>query len=169
MLAQWVCLGRIVFEDSPADEAITAALEFTRFADMCGVTETEHLMVERIKDIIIADSAHRHDKYRRNYNAKTYSITSQNIVSAASLPVGHPVRNILAMATVEGYFLLDNHKFSKEYREIPGFAADLLAAVRATLKTISQGQYSPVFREPLSGEILPLQQVLEISRVNSPI
>jgi hypothetical protein len=73
------------------------------------------------------------------------------------------------MATVEGYFLLDNHKFSKEYQEIPGFAADLLAAVRATVKTISHGEYCAQFQGPLTGEILPLEQTVEISRVNSPI
>jgi hypothetical protein len=73
------------------------------------------------------------------------------------------------MATVEGYFLLDNHKFSKEYQEIPGFTADLLAAVRATVKTISYGEYCAELQEPLTGEILPLQQTVEISRVNSPI
>lgn len=47
MLAQWVCLGRIVFEDSLADEGISAVIEF---ADMCGVLDVELLMAQGIKD-----------------------------------------------------------------------------------------------------------------------
>ncbi|KAL3420126.1 hypothetical protein PVAG01_08625 [Phlyctema vagabunda] len=159
MLAQWVMLGRIIFEDSPADEGISAVIEFARFADMCGLLDIEHLMAQRIEDVIIADAALRHDICRRNPNANTYLITSQHILSAVNLPVGHPVRNTLAMAAVEGYLLLDNHKFAEEYREIPGFAADLLAAVRQTVKTISHGKYSVEFQEPLKGTILSLQQV----------
>ncbi len=73
----------------------------------------------------------------RNHNTNTYSVTSQYIISAASLLIGHLVRKILAIVTVKGYFLLNNYKFSKEYREIPGFAADLLVAVRVTIKTIT--------------------------------
>jgi len=76
MLAQWMCRGRIIFEDSPPDKAITSAIEFARFADMCCVTDMESLMAEHIKDIIIADAALRHGKYQRNHIANTYSITS---------------------------------------------------------------------------------------------
>ena len=139
-------LGRIIFEDSPADEGISAVIEFARFADMCGLLDIEHLMAQRIQDVVIADAAHRHGLCETNHNANTYSITSQHIISAVNLPVGHPVRNTLAMAAVEGFLLLEDHKFSKEYREIPGFAADLLAAVRETVKTISHGQDPLLFR-----------------------
>ncbi len=81
-------------------------------------------------------------------------MTSQHIALAVSLSLGLPVQKILTMAMVDG-LLLDNYKFSTEYREIPGFATDLLAPVRATLKTTSHGQCLTESQEHLSGEILP--------------
>ena len=44
MLAYWVMLGRIILKDSPADEGISAVIEFARFADVCGVLDIELLM-----------------------------------------------------------------------------------------------------------------------------
>lgn len=38
MLVQWVCLGRIIFDESLSDEGITSVIKFARFADMCAVT-----------------------------------------------------------------------------------------------------------------------------------
>jgi hypothetical protein len=57
MLVQWVCLGRVVFGGSAPEEAITTAIEFTRLADMCGVTGMESLIAEHIKAIILANPA----------------------------------------------------------------------------------------------------------------
>jgi hypothetical protein len=51
---KWELYGRVMFGELTPEEAITATIEFVRFADMCGVTGIEHLMAERIKAIIIA-------------------------------------------------------------------------------------------------------------------
>ena len=156
MLAQWVILGRIVFEDSPPAEAIALSIEFARLMDMCQITGAESFIAQHIKDIILADAPLHKDGYARDHDANLYAITSQNIESAVNLPDRHPVRGILAMAMVESFLQTDDHKFQKEIEEIPGFAVDVLAAVKATSKTITRGSYSPEFKEPLSGEVLIL-------------
>jgi len=150
LLVQWLYLGRVIFGELKPEEAITATIEFVRFADMCGVTGMETLMAERIKAIIIANPAPRGEGDR---GAHTYCLTSQNIISAAFLPKGHPVRSILAMASVDGYLRHDNHKFLRESQEVQSFSADLLESVKATLKTLSSGGRGSVFvKDPLSGQ-----------------
>lgn len=158
MLVQWVCLGRIVFGDSPPVDAIALSIEFARLADMSNITGPESLMADHIKGIILSDAPLHKDSYGlRDHNTNNYSITPQHIESAALLPSGHSVRGVLAMAMVEGFFLFDDHRFQKETREIPGFAIDILTAVKATSKTITHGGYNTEFKEPLSGDILILR------------
>lgn len=65
MLVQWVCLGRVVFGGSAPEEAITTAIEFTRLADMCGVTGMESLIAEHIKAIIPANPAPENDMFEK--------------------------------------------------------------------------------------------------------
>lgn len=134
MLAQWLCLGQVVFGVSIPEEAITAAIEFVRFANMCGVTGMESLMAEHIKVVIIANPApaNRQFEQDRDPDTITYSLTSQHIISAAFLSRGHPVRCLLATAAVEGYLRHNDHKFLKETQEVPNFSVNLLAAVKAT-------------------------------------
>ena len=139
LLVQWLYLGRVIFGKSTPTETITAAIEFVRFADMCGVTGMETLIAEHIKAIIIANTSH-------------HSIISKHIVSAASLPEEHPVRSLLAAAAVEGYLQHDNHKFLKEIQEVPNFSADLLKAVKATLKSITTSDDYIYVKDPVSGE-----------------
>ncbi|CZT10229.1 uncharacterized protein RAG0_14761 [Rhynchosporium agropyri] len=158
MLVQWVCLGRIIFEDSLPAEDIALSIEFTRLMDMCKISGAESFMAQHIKDIILADAPlHMVGAFRRDPNANLYAITSENIDSTANLPEYHPVRGILAMAMVESFLLTDDHKFQKEIDEMSGFAADVLAASKATSKLITCGEYHPEFKEPLSGKILRLE------------
>lgn len=64
------------------------------------------------------------------------------------------MRCILAAAAVEGYLRHeDGHKFLKETQDVPNFAADLLKAVRATLKTLTR---ATTFEDPITGESLRL-------------
>jgi hypothetical protein len=105
MLVQWVCIGRVVFGELPPEEAITTAMEFTRLADMCGVTGMESLIAEHIKALILANPAPDDSKFYmwRPLDRNTHCFTSQHIISAVALPEGHSVRGILAAAAVEGY------------------------------------------------------------------
>ncbi|PMD31936.1 hypothetical protein L207DRAFT_519232, partial [Hyaloscypha variabilis F] len=103
MLVQWVCLGRVVFGESTLEETITTAIEFARLADMCRVTGMESLMAERIKAIILANPGPEDPEWLgRAPDTNTFYLMSQHITSAVALPEGHPVRAILAAATVEG-------------------------------------------------------------------
>jgi hypothetical protein len=54
---QWLYTGRVIFEELPPEEAITDTIEFTRLADMCGVTDMEYLMAERIKALLVGKPA----------------------------------------------------------------------------------------------------------------
>ncbi|KFX85970.1 hypothetical protein V490_09295 [Pseudogymnoascus sp. VKM F-3557] len=156
MLAQWVCLGRVVLGALPAGESITSAIEFARLADMCGVTGIESLMEEVIRSTII-DNPGPYDLVARTTNRHTHYITLDHIISAAFLPDGHPVRNVLALATVEGYLNWDNHKFSNGSSKIPSFSTDLLFAVKTTLNSMRHGNFGVTFTEPISGEKLALE------------
>ncbi|KFZ24542.1 hypothetical protein V502_00979 [Pseudogymnoascus sp. VKM F-4520 (FW-2644)] len=156
MLAQWVCVGRVVLGTLPPAESITSAIEFARLADMCGVVGVESLMAEVIKSTII-DNPGPYELDAGSTNRHTHYITLEHIISAAFLPDGHPVRNVLALATVEGYLNWDDHKFSDGSSKVPSFSTDLLVAVKTTLRSMSRGDYSVTFTEPISGEKLPLQ------------
>ncbi|KAF1807963.1 hypothetical protein P152DRAFT_453274 [Eremomyces bilateralis CBS 781.70] len=137
LLVQWLYLGRVILGDSTPTDSITAIVEFVKIADMCGVTGMEGTMAEQIKTIILADPAHRYP-----LDSNTYCLNSNHIVSAAGLPDGHPVRKVLAAAVAGEFFRADNHKFSKEVKEVASFASDLLEAIRDTLKSHKIGSYS---------------------------
>lgn len=153
LLVQWIYLGRVVFGELEPAEAISATIEFARIADMCAVTGMESLLAERIKAIIIANPGGSYDK------DNPYCLTSEHITSAADLPDGHPVRQTLAAAAVKGYLQQDEHKFSREMREVHNFSADLLKAVKSTLKTVSRSDnYKAgkgiIVTDPLRGDMI---------------
>jgi hypothetical protein len=155
LLTQWLYLGRVNFGELEAEEKVTAIIEFVRIADMCGVAGMESMMAKSIKSVIMANPAPPAEGRRvsRYPDTNAYCLTPRHIISAAYLPDGHPVRDILATAAVEGFLLCDDHKFLRESREVPNFSADLLKAVKATLKTLrGSGVYGDTtFEEPISG------------------
>ena len=154
LLVQWLYLGRVIFGKLTPTETITAAIEFVRFADMCGVTGMETLMAEHIKAIIMAPAPGS-----RRPDTNTHRLTSKHIISAASLPEEHPVRSMLAAAAVREYFRDDNHMFLKETQEVPNFSADLLKAVKATLKRLTISHNRIVVKDPVSGERVYLGKI----------
>jgi hypothetical protein len=167
LLVQWLYLGRVIFGELIPEEAITATIEFVRFAGMCGITGMETLMAKRIKAIIIANPSPPL-KGTRDPDTNTYCLTSQHIISAAFLPKEHPVRRILAMAAVGGYLRHDNHKLLRETQEVPNFSIDLLKSVKATLNTYSVDEELITFKDPISGEEL-LFKDLEISLISGTV
>ena len=160
MLVQWVCLGRVVFGESMPEEAITAAIEFARLADMCRITGMESLTAEHIKAIIVANPAPEDSEWAgwRAPDTNTHCLTSQHITSAVALPEEHPVRAILAAATVEGCLRQHNYKFEREASRIPEFSVDLLKAVRATIESITIEYSATTFEDPISGVRLGLKR-----------
>ena len=163
MLVQWVCLGRVMFGECAPDVSITTAIEFARLADMCRVTGMESLMAEHIKATILANPAPEDWKWcgARPPDIHTHCLTSKHITSAVALPEGHPVRMILAAATVEGFLRGHNYKFEKEASSVPNFSTDLLKAVRATLGTMVETSIkygATAFADPISGETVKFRR-----------
>jgi hypothetical protein len=160
MLVQWVCLGRVVFRECAPDVAITTAIEFARLADMCRITGMESLMAEYIKAIILANPAPEDMNFNkwRAPDTNTDCLTSQHIISAVALPEGHPVRAILAAATVEGFLRQHNYKFQREASSVPEFSVDLLKAVRATIESITIEYNATTFEDPISRVRLELRR-----------
>jgi hypothetical protein len=94
---------------------------------------------------------------RGDPDANTHCLTSQHIISATSLPTGHPVCGLLAAAAVEGYLRRDNYEFSKKAKELHNFSVDLLKAVKATFKTLTHNKFCNIFKDSSSGETLDLK------------
>jgi len=148
LLVQWLYLGRVVLGSSTPTDSISTVVEFVRIADMCGVTGMESIMAEQIKTIILANPA----PMSTDLDSNTYCLDSSHIVSAASLPEGHQVRRVLAVAVAGAFFREDHHKFSKEVKEVSGFASDLLEAIRDTLKSFKTHSSAVVITDPLTGK-----------------
>jgi BTB/POZ domain len=168
LLAQWLYLGRVNFGGLTSEEAITATIEFVRFADMRGVTGMESMMAGRIKATINDNAAtpSKGSVHASDPDTNTHCITSRHIKSAALLPHGHPVRGILARAAVKGYLQHDSHKFLREKEEIPSFSVDLLQAVKSTLRTLTCSKSSIGFKDPISGETFPLSPPIVFSMID---
>lgn len=151
MLVQWVCLGRVQFGSSTHEEAIGAAIEFARLADMCGIVGMESLMAEKIKSSILAAPAETNAFGKPLPDANTRCLTSQHIKSAVNLPEGHPVRAMIAAAVVRGCLTQEKYKFEEEVASVHGFAVDVLNGIRATLKTKTMTQpFSVSLEDPIT-------------------
>jgi hypothetical protein len=154
----WLYLGRVSFSEpknSTPREEIYATLEFVRFDDTCGITDTESLIARHIMAIIIANPAPESHKFqeRRGLDTKTFGLTSQHIMSAALLPEGHSVRWLVA-AAVEGYLRHEYDKFLRRLKKVLTFQSDLLMAAKATFKMVTS-VYVITCEDPIS--VLSLQ------------
>ena len=141
-------IGRVIFGDLSATESLSAAIELARIADLYSVADIGVRMAEHIK-ALINDSR---PPYYYWYDSNTYLIDSKHVASAVHLPQGHPVREILAAASVKGYFKKGKDKFAKEAREIPGFSSDLLEAVKGALKGMKSDRHGVSFTDPITGQ-----------------
>jgi hypothetical protein len=111
----------------------------------------ESLMAEHIKAIILANLAPEDPEWLgRAPDTNTFYLTSQHITSVVTLPEGHPVRAILATATVEGCLRKNNYIFEREPSSVPEFSVDLLKAMRATIGSITIEYNTTTFEDPIS-------------------
>lgn len=146
LLVQWIYVGRVIFNELPPEEAITATIEFVRLADMCKVTGMESLMAERIKALIVGEP--RLTKARKKKpDTNIHCLTSKHIISGVLLAKGHPVRSILASAAVRGYLARDD--YLSEALEVPDFAVDLLQKMQAAIKSFESTGSGVTFQDLL--------------------
>lgn len=154
MLVQWLYLGRVNFGELEPEEAITATIAFPRISDMYKVTGMEASMAERIRDILLSTLGTGTSFV---WPTTAYCLTTQHTLSAALLPKGHAVRNVLVSAVVQ-IFLQGDDRFLKEAEDIPdlALAVDLFREVKVALKCLPPGGRRICFKSSLTGEYLCL-------------
>ncbi|KAJ5466443.1 hypothetical protein N7530_010230 [Penicillium desertorum] len=149
-LFQWLYLGFIGFGiHYDPGERIEAAIELARLADKYDITRLESQTAQYIKETIIANQLPADSQEWVPLDSNTHLLGEEDIISATLLRDGHPVRHLLAAASVRGYLQSEKHELAKTARETPKFAADLLHEVRLALNGVKAG---PIFTDPIDGE-----------------
>ena len=154
-LFQWLYRRTVNFGIEDPGEHISAAMELARLADKYDIVGLEKTMAEYIENIL---KHNRHPETKvtvRYFDSNTYYLTHDHIASATLLPRGHPVRNIVAAASVEGFLRSEDPKFSEEAHTYPSFGADLLQEIMLVLHRVKPLQ-AAIFEDPISGEKSPL-------------
>ena len=111
-------------------------------------------MAERIKGIIMAQQAVKNVFVDRHLN--TLCLIAQYIVSAALLPKGHLICDILASAVVAGFLQEDKHTFIKEAKDVSDFAVNLLREVKTALKSLTTSKQGTTFKDPITRQMVLL-------------
>ena len=101
-LIQWLYCRVVKFSIEDPGEHITAAMELVRLADKYDIVGLETEMGEYIREIIVANPHPMGTNSASRRDTNTYWIAHEHIISASYLRHGHPVRRILAKASVSG-------------------------------------------------------------------
>ena len=148
-LVQWIYFGSFKFAVPDPVDHLSAIIEFARLADMCNMTGMRTQLAKGMKEIILASPKPAPGESYVDVN--TQHLTTQHSCSVATLPTKHPVRRMVAAASVEGYLRNEKYKFADEIQKYPTFAADLLEITRMVLKKLRTEQNGHVVDDPLSG------------------
>lgn len=155
MLLQWLCIGRVVFEDELPADRVLSAIGFARLADKLGVTGVGSQMADLIKATMLDNSTHDH--HLNHHDANIRYIGARHIHVASCLSKGHCVRRLLAKAAVEGFICSRNFSLLRELQEIPEFAADTLQELKIALSNVTVENSAVTFKDPLSGRKILLR------------
>lgn len=158
-LIQWLHLRVVNFGIDSEDlgEHISAAIELAKLADKYNIAGLEAVMAQHIKNIIIANPGSKAKSPVQSFrygDANAHWLTFDHIVSAAVLPREHPVRRLIAAASVSGYLQSVEYKlFAEETQNCPSFGADLLREVRLTLNGtfFTRDSTAIYYNDPISG------------------
>ncbi|KAJ5766682.1 uncharacterized protein N7511_004298 [Penicillium nucicola] len=150
-LFQWLYQRTVRFGIEDPGEHISAAMELARLADKYDIIELETTMAQYIKNILKYNPHPQNNISWRHVDSNTYYLTHDHIASASLLPQGHPVRSVLAAASVEGFLRSAKHKFSEEVHAYPSFGADLLQETRLVLHRVEPLR-AATFEDPISGK-----------------
>lgn len=154
MLLQWMYSGQVFLRNESLTDRISAMIEFARLADMLNVSNVESQIMEYIKATILANPP---DCWLRNPEKYALHITPGHIHAATRLPKGQVVRALFAKAAVYAYIRSNDFRFSKEIRDIPDFAADLLEELKPAINSVRVQSYLYIFQDPFSGEMMEFQ------------
>ncbi|KAJ5927147.1 hypothetical protein N7516_008920 [Penicillium verrucosum] len=150
-LVQWLYQRTVRFGIEDPGEHISAAMELARLADKYDIVGLETIMAEYIKNILKHNPHPQNNSCWRHVDSNTYYLTHNHIASAILLPREHPVRSVVAAASVEGFLRSANPKFSEEIHAYPSFGADLLQETRLILHRVKPLR-AATFKDPISGE-----------------
>lgn len=150
-LVQWLYQRTVRFGIEDPGEHISAAMELARLADKYDIVGLETIMAEYIKNILKHNPHPQNNSCWRHVDSNTYYLTHNHIASAILLPREHPVRSVMAAASVEGFLRSANPKFSEEIHAYPSFGADLLQETRLILHRVKPLR-AATFKDPICGE-----------------
>lgn len=154
-LIMWLYLRTVRFDITDNTECVSAALELARLADMYKIIKLGENVAQYIEDKVhgpyvsqllfekpsvtrTKDGVRWVDYPALWLNFRTPWISSEHIISATALPYGHPVRKILAFASIRDYLVDNTDKFSKLIEAHPSFGADILQQVRPALRQLDK-------------------------------
>lgn len=150
-LFQWLYQRTVSFGIEDPREHISAAIELARLADKYDIIGLKTTMAQYIRNILKCNPHPNNNDYWRHVDSNTYYLTHDHIASATLLPREHPVRSVLAAASVEGFLRSAEYKFSKETHAYPSFGADLLQEIRLVLHSVDPLR-AATFEDPISGK-----------------
>lgn len=153
---QWLYAGEINFNAKDRSERILNAIELARVGDMWTVPELEAPVAQYIKQIILSNRS-------KGSNCNIDFISSEHIDSAYILPSEHPVRQVLAKASVEAFMLASSFKLLDAALENPEFAADLIQEFDGPFRKFFSRLMEmctcnfryKLFRDPFTGRVWP--------------
>lgn len=109
-LFQWKYQRTLKFGIKNQGEHTSAAMELARPADKHDMSGLKTTIAERIRNIITPNPHPQNNHAWQNVDSNTYDVEHDHIVSATLLPPVHPVRRILAAASVEGFLQNTRHE-----------------------------------------------------------
>lgn len=150
---QWLYTRTVTFNvDFHKDPAgyVAAVIEFARLAEMLGVNGVGDQMAQRIKEIMLSKpypTPKPGTIGRANYR-HIYMVSSKHLLSLEHLPKRHPVRRMIAQASVDSFLRSTNYKFANGVHDCPKFATDLLVEVGEALNNLKYDMKATDFQSP---------------------
>lgn len=156
---EWLYTGHLRFplkSEKEKEQEVTALVELARLADMCHINGLELELAQGMTRILLGNEEMYQATLKLLPGLNTSSITKEHTISAMCLPEKHPVRDVLALASIEGYLRVDDFRLSEVFRECPIFAADLLERIRPVCASVTCEFSVTYFKDPLSGALLSI-------------
>lgn len=122
-LLQWIYRDNASFESTELPDIISEMLEFLRMADMCDV----HGMEKPVTRYILAALK------KADFSQRSKILLPHHISSTGRLPVGHPLRSVIAKAIMRPFFEEGDFPFFDELSQVPSLSGDFLKEVRAMI------------------------------------
>ena len=158
MLLQWVYTNRIIFDNLSPAEAITASIEFSRLADICGIADVESLMADHIKQIILSNKSTEKSVFAIPVQNHIDHLTFEHIESCVLLPKGHSVCKTQDACISGGQRISSrgHRNFFQDIQRSPDFAVDLLKEAGVALASLEAEKQGIIFEDPFSRQRINL-------------